>query len=372
MESAIKHYQGLEEPQRSKHLWKYTSWRKIHPTGKISDVPQAVVAGAEITNLDGSSVDPEIELVASSEEDFSKLRGCLGDDNVTASFCRAISSGNALTLKIPKSWKGKQPLAIDISASGHISTLHILLDIGDEVEVEIATSVRGEAGWFGLLREGVIGHNSRVSEFVYNRLDSKSKLVRSEGIMLSKNTIFETATLSLGTSVSKSDLRYALNGSGSELGVFIAAHGTSDNHDDHHIEIEHVVGNNRSQVEMHAACDGKSRTMGTGKLMIAEASQGADASQVFRNLLLSDKAKADAIPELEVLADDVSANHGAATAPLDPDQTFYLQSRGLDEQTARDLIVEGFLMDAFSDFTSRALLDRIRTLMIVHLDCDLI
>ena len=88
--------------------------------------------------------------------------------------------------------------------------------------------------------------------------------------------------------------------------------------------------------------------------------------------MLSDKARADVIPELEVLADDVSANHGAASAPLDPEQVFYLQSRGLDKKESRDIIVEGFLMDAFKDFKSPALIDHLRTLLLVHLDCDLI
>ncbi|HIA39374.1 MAG TPA: hypothetical protein EYN88_00555, partial [Candidatus Poseidoniales archaeon] len=223
-----------------------------------------------------------------------------------------------------------------------------------------------------LLREGNIGENSKLTEFVHNRLDRTSTLLRCEGVELQRDARLLTATLSSGADNNKSDLRYSLAGMGADLGVFIAVHGQGKRHDDHHIEIEHKVGNNRSQVEMHAACDDNSRSVGTGRLLIAESAQGADAGQVFRNLLLSDKAKADVIPELEVLADDVSANHGAASAPLDPEQVFYLESRGLDKKESRDIIVEGFLMDAFRDFKSPALIDRLRTLLLVHLDCDLI
>ena len=371
METTVEHYLSLGEPRRSQHLWRYTPWRKIHPTGKTSEIPGALIAEIQVLNADGTAVDDEITLNNATAEDYLRL-STTDDDNITVSFCRAISERQAVVLSIPNSWRGSQPLSLEITASGHVSNLHLLLDIGDNVESELVISIRGDAGWFGILREGCIGKNSRVSELLFNRLDSSSTFVRSEQIKLSRDTDFNTATLSLGAVKNKSDIRYELNGIGSNLGVFMATHGTKSRHNDSHIEIEHKVGKNTSQVEVHAACDGKSRTIGTGLLKISNDSQKADAGQVFRNLLLSDKAKADSIPELEVLSDDVSANHGAASAPLDSKQIFYLQSRGLGEKAAKDLIVEGFLMDAFRDFPSEKLVEKIKTLLVVHLDCDLI
>ncbi len=372
MKTALEHYRSLPQPKRSEHLWRYSAWRRLHPTGKVDEVPKAVSAKVVLTNLDGSAVDSAIVLRPARGEERRRLSATLAEDNVAASFCRALCGDESLLLSIPNSYVGEQPLSLDITASGHISSLYLLLDIGTNVEVELAISIRGEASWFGLLREGNIGENSKLTEFVHNRLDRTSTLLRCEGVELQRDARLLTATLSSGADNSKSDLRYSLAGMGADLGVFIAVHGQGKRHDDHHIEIEHKVGNNRSQVEMHAACDDNSRSVGTGRLLIAKSAQGADAGQVFRNLLLSDKAKADVIPELEVLADDVSANHGAASAPLDPEQVFYLESRGLDKKESRDIIVEGFLMDAFRDFKSPALIDLLRTLLIVHLDCDLI
>ena len=372
MKTALEHYRSLPQPKRSEHLWRYSPWRLLHPTGKVVDVPEAVPAKVNLTNLDGSEVDSAIELRLARLEERISLGGTLNEDNVAASFCRALCGEESPILSIPKSFAGDQPLALDIIASGHVSCLHLLVDIETNAEVELAISIRGEAGWFGLLREGIIGENAKLTEFVHNRLDRTAKMIRCDGIELQRYAKLRTSTLSSGAEKNKSDLRYSLSGEASDLGVFIAVHGQGSRHDDHHIEIEHKVGNNRSQVEMHAACDDNSRSVGTGRLIIAESAQGADAGQVFRNLLLSDKAKADVIPELEVLADDVSANHGAASAPLDPEQVFYLESRGLDEQESRDIIVEGFLMDAFRDFKSPTLVDRLRTLLLVHLDCDLI
>ena len=122
---------------------------------------------------------------------------------------------------------------------------------------------------------------------------------------------------------------------------------------------------------MNSACGGNSHFIGTGLLTIAEGANKSDASQVFRNLLLSEKARAEAIPELEVLADDVSAAHGAASAPIDRNQLHYLMSRGLSPEEAQSVIVNGFLYNAFSNLTNKQLLEEMRTRLTVHLECEL-
>ena len=86
-------------------------------------------------------------------------------------------------------------------------------------------------------------------------------------------------------------------------------------------------------------------------------------------VLLSEKSRAESIPELEVLADDVKASHGAASAPVDVNQIHYLQSRGLSESEASALIVEGFLMDAFREIKNEAIISALRTRLLVHLEC---
>ena len=106
-------------------------------------------------------------------------------------------------------------------------------------------------------------------------------------------------------------------------------------------------------------------------LTIAENANHCDAGQVFKNLLLSEKARAEAIPELEVLADEVAAAHGAASAPVDMDQLHYLMSRGLDEESAVALLIEGFMQDGFSTLAHEALVNEMRTRLTVHLECEL-
>jgi Fe-S cluster assembly protein SufD len=155
------------------------------------------------------------------------------------------------------------------------------------------------------------------------------------------------------------------------LNQAISVHGTQQRHVDHHVEIHHDVAHTDSSLHLHAACDDQSHAIATGLLTIAENANHCDAGQVFKNLLLSEKARAEAIPELEVLADEVSAAHGAASAPVDPNQLHYLMSRGLDEETAVALLIEGFMHDGFSTLEHQTLVDEMRTRLTVHLECEL-
>ena len=84
--------------------------------------------------------------------------------------------------------------------------------------------------------------------------------------------------------------------------------------------------------------------------------QQTDGFQECRNLLLTKRAHADAIPGLEILANDVRCTHAAAVAQLDPEQLFYLRSRGLRDATARRLVIEGFLAELVERFGTDSLL----------------
>jgi Fe-S cluster assembly protein SufD len=104
---------------------------------------------------------------------------------------------------------------------------------------------------------------------------------------------------------------------------------------------------------------GRSEAVWRGNIIVDPGAQQTDAFQESRNLLLSKKAHADAIPGLEIQANDVRCTHAAAIAQIDPEQLFYLRSRGLPEETAKRLVIEGFLaalVERFEDGPVRQVL----------------
>jgi Fe-S cluster assembly protein SufD len=136
-----------------------------------------------------------------------------------------------------------------------------------------------------------------------------------------------------------------LAGPGSEARVTGGYAGGPGQHLDYDTTQEHAAEDTTSDLAFRGVLDDRSTSVWRGMIYVDRGAQRTDAFQDCRNLLLSRKAHADAIPGLEIEADDVACTHAAAVAQIDPDQLFYLTSRGLDRETASELIVGGFLAE---------------------------
>ena len=342
-------YQQMAIPPRSEHLWRYTPWPRIHPT-----VPTEVpIADEVIFSLEGGETLEEVPSSKSSVDDIARafLQAAGGSSN------RLLIDGES------------EPIHINARASGHVAVGHLELEIKGSAVVFIHIS--GEPEWVGVHITGKIHPNSHLSFGFINELDSNTKFLRCEDWMIERDGELEHATLSVGGFRCKSDIRSTLNGTGASIRQSVTVNADGARHEDEHVEIHHLHGHTNSDLVMNSACAGNSHFIGTGLLTIAEGANKSDASQVFRNLLLSEKARAEAIPELEVLADDVSAAHGAASAPVDKNQLHYLMSRGLSPEESQAMIVNGFLLNAFSNLTNKYLIEEMRTRLTVHLECEL-
>jgi Fe-S cluster assembly protein SufD len=113
-------------------------------------------------------------------------------------------------------------------------------------------------------------------------------------------------------------------------------------HLDHDTQQNHLAPDTKSDLLFKGALLGESRSVWQGMIYVAPGAQKTDGYQANRNLVLSEQARADSIPGLEILADDVRCTHGATVGKIDEDQVFYLRSRGIQRVDAERLIVEGF------------------------------
>ena len=136
------------------------------------------------------------------------------------------------------------------------------------------------------------------------------------------------------------DVRLAGDGAACRLDGLSLTHGSQ--HVDNQTSIEHVAPRTTSAQRYRAVLDGKSRSVFSGRVHVAPNAVKADADQSSRGLLLSQKAEADSKPSLEIWTDDVKCRHGATVGRLDEAALFYLRSRGLEEPTARQMLVEAF------------------------------
>ena len=346
-------YSDLEVPDRADHLWRYTPWHRIHPGGELSDVPEAEGVVMELQSLDGSTEPAGVTLDVATEEDIERL--CMnGDEDVSTQFIRAMTEGNVAVLRVARKAKPSQPVLLNIECNGGITALHLLIDIGELAELELITRISGDAEWAGILRQGVFGNACNVNDVVINHMGN-GRMLRTDGIHLGRDAQVRGGTVGSGASRCKADLRYTMDNVGASLKVNGSILSLDGMHNDHHVEILHLAPQTYSRLDWHSACAGKSRTIGTGMLRIEAGAKGADAGQLFHNLLLSEDAEADSIPELEVSENDVvGCGHGTANGPVDDDQMFYLKTRGFKDDEARDVLVAAFLNATLTDMGSEA------------------
>jgi Fe-S cluster assembly protein SufD len=170
-----------------------------------------------------------------------------------------------------------------------------------------------------------------------------------------ENAKYDTAQVSFGSRLSREDLTVELCSAGAEVttdGVFI---GRSNQLVDHHTNLVHVVGNTTSRQIYKGLLADESRGVFNGRIAIAKNASGSNSSQMNKNLLLSKKVELDTKPQLEIDNDDVKAAHGAAIGRLDPDQLFYLRSRGISMSEAVAMLARGFADEAVQRLESPAL-----------------
>jgi|TARA_B100001094_G_C18179006_1_gene799701 Fe-S cluster assembly protein SufD len=337
-------YLSLDEPPTSDHLWRYTPWGKIHPTGDFRDIPEDVgLPKINLSYVDGGAVEG-VTLEANKE-----VKVPFEGSPTTDSFLMAITKDNSLVLSIPRKWTSEKPLLIDIETEGGVEALHIHILAGDLSEATILTRISGPCEWLGLLRTAETGTGSIVTDIVVNKTQGGS-LIRVDAVRAGRDSTITSGTVSAGSERTKADIRYLLDSPGSSLNVLGSLLSAEKMHLDHHIEISHTAPHTYSRLEWHTACGGGSTSVGTGMLRIEKGAKKADAGQLFHNLLLSKKARANSIPELEVEENDVvGCGHGTANGPVDESQRFYLMARGFSKQESEDALIAAFLNSTLTE-----------------------
>jgi Fe-S cluster assembly protein SufD len=157
-----------------------------------------------------------------------------------------------------------------------------------------------------------------------------------------------SSLFSFGGSTARADLGTILEGRGASSRAFGVVVGNGSQHFDHHTVHLHRAPSTRSDFDFRSILAGEARSIYTGSIVIEKDAPGCEAFQINRNLMLSDSARADSIPELEIKNDDVRCSHGSATGPVEPIQVYYLMARGLPEAEAVRLVALGFAEQLFA------------------------
>jgi Fe-S cluster assembly protein SufD len=166
--------------------------------------------------------------------------------------------------------------------------------------------------------------------------------VGATGAEVEKGSVYDSTNINLGAKLSRHEIAIRFNAEGGEVfadGLYMIG---EDQHHDTHSLIDHHVPNCVSHQSYKGIVDGRARAVFNGKILVRENASGTDGYQSNKNLLLSNDARIDTKPQLEIFNDDVKCAHGATVGQLEDEELFYLLSRGLNEKLARNLLTYGF------------------------------
>jgi Fe-S cluster assembly protein SufD len=190
--------------------------------------------------------------------------------------------------------------------------------------------------------ELIAGESATVSHYMIEREHTEAFNISTLRIQQDKSANVASHALLLGGGLVRNNVHPVLAGEGGEClinGLFI---GQGRQHLDNYMHVEHASPHCNSRQFYNGILDGHSHGVFHGRIVVHKAAQKTDAKQTNRNLLLSDDAQIDTKPQLEIHADDVKCTHGATIGQIDADALFYLQSRGIDEASARKILLLAF------------------------------
>ncbi|MDW5593550.1 Fe-S cluster assembly protein SufD [Conexibacter stalactiti] len=228
----------------------------------------------------------------------------------------------------------------------------IVVEDGGQAEVweQYLSSDAERDGLFNTVVELVVGENANLRFVNGQNLSEKSWIFGTQRAEVGRDGALDWVSLGFGSARGKVRMETKLAGKGADGRVTGAYASHKRQHVDFDTTQEHAAPHTTSDLAFRGVLQGRSEAVWRGNIIVDPGAQQTDAFQESRNLLLSKRAHADAIPGLEIQANDVRCTHAAAIAQIDADQLFYLRSRGLKPDVAKRLVIEGFLAELVERF----------------------
>jgi Fe-S cluster assembly protein SufD len=256
----------------------------------------------------------------------------------------------------------EKPFFVDVQATvdGSISFPHISLSVAESAQASVVLRYRSDDDLDTLVvpqLELNVGANAQLKVTVVQHWGRATRSISHARALVGRDASLHLGEAGLGGLLSRLHLTVDLEGNGSSARVVGAYFGDENQTLDYRYTMHHQGVNTNSDMFLKGAVQDKALSVFTGMIRIDEDAQKTDAYQTNRNLILSDGASAQSVPNLEILANDVRCGHGSTMGPLDEDQRYYLMSRGLDELRSNRLLVHGFFNEALGKFPEPAIAD---------------
>jgi Fe-S cluster assembly protein SufD len=340
----------LELPTSKQKGWEFTDLSKFE-LDAFSEAIATVegMPGPDDDAADGALVMPLAEAAARHPELVREHLGSIVPSTDVFAARNQARWRDGVFVYVPPGARLTEPVRLTITSAEHAETeWRALIVLGDGAEAEVweryGSGGDGESLFNGVV-ELVVGDGANLRYVCEQELSESSWVFATQRAEVGQEANLEWVALGFGSARGKVRMETKLAGRGSSAKVTGAYAGAGRQHLDYDTTQEHAAEDTTSDLAFRGVLADRSTAVWRGMIRVDPGAQRTDAFQESRNLLLSTKAHADAIPGLEIEADDVRCTHAAAVAQVDPEQLYYLRTHGLGEAEGKRLVVEGFLQE---------------------------
>jgi Fe-S cluster assembly protein SufD len=347
-------------PSGREEEWRFTPTRRLRGLLDAGPSSQRLKCTADLP--DG------VELKELGADDPLRTRAPAPADRTAALAFRHAEG--AVALSVAPNAELSRAVIIERKGNGAAETTwgHLMIEVGANASATIVIDHTGSATFAGLLSV-IVGDGARLRLVSLQDWDDDTVHLENHAVRVGRDASFTSAIVSLGGDLVRLTPTVSFGGPGGSaemLGLYFADAGQ---HLEHRLFIDHDQPNCRSRVTYKGALQGDgARTVWIGDVLIRAAATGTDTYEENRNLLLTERARADSVPNLEIETGEVAgAGHASTTGRFDDEQLFYLMARGIPEHEARRLVVRGF----FADIVERIGVPEVRDRLLAAVESEL-
>ena len=298
--------------------------------------PVGTAETAAIAEQYGSAVSPEVDIFAAAHHALSP---------------------SGTVIMVPANAVLETPILVDVQsvAEGSVSFPHITITGGPNSQASVVIVYRSAPGAELLcspIVEAFTDDGARLTVSVVQQMGENARFVGHHHYVVGRDATVKIDEIGLGSVYARQRLGIDLEGAGGSVKAGGIYFGDRAQVIDYRINVTHRGPRTSSDIFLKGAVAGEAQAVWTGLMRIEHGANGTSAFETNRNLVLSDSAKVNSVPNLEILTDDLQCGHASSSGPLEHDHLYYLMSRGLRRDAAERLLVRGFFDEILSNLSA--------------------
>ena len=339
-------------PHGREEEWRFTPLERLRGLHDGTAVATGTGVKVDVQAPEGVTVE------AVGRDDARLGRAGIPVDRVAAQAYSAFEVAGVIT--VPKETVLAEPIRVAVHGEGGVAYGHQVIELGAFAEAVVVIDHTGDAVLAANL-EYVLGDGAKLTVVSVQDWDDQAVHVAQHNALIGRDATFKSFVVTFGGDLVRLHPRVAYAGTGGEAELFGLYFTDAGQHQEHRLLVDHNTPHCKSNVVYKGALQGEgAHAVWIGDVLIEAKAEGTDTYEMNRNLVLTDGARVDSVPNLEIETGEiVGAGHASATGRFDDEQLFYLMARGIPADEARRLVVRGFFAELVQQIGVEDIQDRL-------------